>query len=120
MAGMSVGHDRAERSDDASLWEGVYRYFFYGWLFRDAASGSPLERAAALRHNRSVAKWLPTYLRRWLVAGAVIAGLQLGAEHAVNSAVLSAALAIALVLVLVFLVVTTLCWGVLRGAMLRD
>ena len=44
----------------------LYRYFFFGWLFKDASSGNLLERAAALRHNRDQARWLPTYLRRWL------------------------------------------------------
>lgn len=47
----------------------LYRYFFFGWLFRDASSGTPLERAAAWRHNRSQARWLPTYMRRWLFCG---------------------------------------------------
>jgi len=44
----------------------LYRYFFFGWLFKDASTGNLLERAAALRHNRDQARWLPTYLRRWL------------------------------------------------------
>ncbi len=44
----------------------LYRYFFFGWLFRDVNRGNLLERAAAWRHNRQQARWLPTYLRRWL------------------------------------------------------
>ncbi|MDE2607505.1 MAG: hypothetical protein KGL68_16440 [Burkholderiales bacterium] len=44
----------------------LYRYFFFGWLFQDASQGNLLERAAALRHNRDQARWLPTYMRRWL------------------------------------------------------
>src|SRR5262245_49340524 len=44
----------------------LYRYFFFGWLFRDASVGSFLERAAALQFNRERRIYLPTYLRRWL------------------------------------------------------
>ena len=48
----------------------LYRYWFFGWIFRDAARGTPFERAAALRHNAERARWLPTYMRRWAVLGA--------------------------------------------------
>jgi len=47
----------------------LYRYFFFGWLFRDVNRGSLFERAAAWRHNQAQARWLPTYMRRWLVLG---------------------------------------------------
>ena len=43
----------------------LYRFFFYGWLFRDASRGSMWERSAAWNHNREQCRWLPTYLRRW-------------------------------------------------------
>lgn len=43
----------------------LYRYFFFGWLFKDANQGNLLERAAAWRHNQAQARWLPTYMRRW-------------------------------------------------------
>ena len=49
----------------------LYRYFFFGWLFRDMTRGNLFERAAAWRHNQSQARWLPTYMRRWLVFGAL-------------------------------------------------
>lgn len=49
----------------------LYRYFFFGWLFRDAGQGSITERRAAWRHNLIQARWLPTYLRRWLALGAL-------------------------------------------------
>ncbi len=94
----------------------VYRYFFYGWLFRDAQRGSLFERAAALRHNRDHARWLPTYLRRWLVTGMLLAGIEVWSEQAFGNAVVSATLAVAVVLVIVFLVVTALCWTMLRRA----
>jgi len=47
----------------------LYRYFFFGWLFKDVNRGNLLERAAAWRHNREQARWLPTYMRRWLWCG---------------------------------------------------
>ena len=50
----------------------LYRYFFFGWLFRDVTRGTRLERAAAWRHNQGCAIWLPTYMRRWLVVGLIL------------------------------------------------
>jgi len=47
----------------------LYRYLFFGWLFRDVNRGNGFERAAAWRHNQAQARWLPTYMRRWLVIG---------------------------------------------------
>lgn len=54
----------------------LYRYFFFGWLFRDASAGSFLERAAALQFNRERRIYLATYLRRWL--GLVVVSYALG------------------------------------------
>jgi len=45
----------------------LYRYFFFDWLFSDVSRGSLLERAAAWRSNREMRRYLPVYLRRWLV-----------------------------------------------------
>ena len=57
----------------------LYRYWFFGWLFRDVTRGSLIERAAAWRHNRANACWLPVYLRRWTLLGGLcfLAGLGL-------------------------------------------
>jgi hypothetical protein len=55
---------RVETSSFRSL---LYRYWFYGWLFRDVNHGSQYERAAAWRHNQAAGRWLPVYLRRWSV-----------------------------------------------------
>ncbi|MEO7336964.1 MAG: hypothetical protein ABIV63_10315 [Caldimonas sp.] len=49
----------------------IYRYFFFGWLFHDVTRGNLFERSAAWRHNRAQARWLPTYMRRWFVVGAL-------------------------------------------------
>jgi hypothetical protein len=57
-----------------------YRYFFFGWLFRDAGRGSPAERRAAWRHNLAQARWLPTYLRRWLTLSVLLFSVGVGAE----------------------------------------
>jgi hypothetical protein len=99
-----------------SLREGVYRYFFYGWLFCDADSGSDRERALALHHNRDQAKWLPVYIWRWVVAGAVVLGLEALSEHVLSNAVLSAALLVALVFVVLFLLISVVCWVFLRSS----
>ena len=53
----------------------LYRYFFFGWLFKDATRGNVFERVAAWRHNQSQARWLPTYMRRWLWCGLSLYGL---------------------------------------------
>lgn len=58
----------------------LYRYWFYGWMFRDVNRGSLLERAAAWRHNRSRSVWLPTYLRRWTLLGLLCYALGWGLE----------------------------------------
>jgi len=44
----------------------LYRYFFFGWLFKQTSAGDLFERAAAERHNRQQARWLPVYIMRWL------------------------------------------------------
>jgi hypothetical protein len=54
----------------------LYRYFFFSWLFKDVnASGDLFERAAAMRHNRRMAGWLPKYMLRWLWWGLFFYGL---------------------------------------------
>jgi hypothetical protein len=68
----------------------LYRYFFFAWLFRDVNRGSRLERAAAWRHNRDQARWLPTYLRRWLACGLLFFALGCVFEVAFGAALLSA------------------------------
>ena len=53
----------------------LYRYFFFGWLFRDVSRGNVFERSAAWKHNQAQARWLPTYMRRWLWCGVMLYGL---------------------------------------------
>ena len=68
----------------------LYRYFFFAWLFKDASHGNPLERSAAWRHNQAQARWLPTYMRRWLGCGMLFYGLGGFVELMLNSPGLSA------------------------------
>lgn len=58
----------------------LYRYWFYGWMFRDVNRGSLFERDAARRHNQSRSVWLPTYLRRWTLLGLLCYGIGSGLE----------------------------------------
>lgn len=68
----------------------LYRYFFFLWLFRDAHGGTPLQRAAAWRHNQAQARWLPTYMRRWLVLGVTLYGMGAAVEQSLGLTVCSA------------------------------
>lgn len=67
----------------------LYRYFFFGWLFKDVTRGNLFERAAAWRYNREQARWLPTYMLRWMWCGLVLYGLGGTVELILESPVLS-------------------------------
>ena len=67
----------------------LYRYFFFGWLFKDANTGNVFERAAAFRHNQQQAHWLLTYLRRWVWCAVVLYGLGSMVEVVLGSPALS-------------------------------
>jgi len=59
----------------------LYRYLFFGWLFKDMLRQKTVfERAAAWRHNREQSRWLPLYMLRYVVSGAILFGLGLIAE----------------------------------------
>jgi hypothetical protein len=88
----------------------LYRYFFYGWLFRDAQQGNTWERAACWRHNREQARWLPTYMRRWSVVMVVLFALALLFEVALHLPGLSAWLYVPSALAVPFNAVTAVCW----------
>lgn len=85
----------------------LYRYWFFGWLFRDVNRPNLLERAAAWRHNRQQARWLPTYLRRWAVLTLLSYGLAALIEHGVGAPVLSAVFYVQAALGVTFNVVTS-------------
>src|SRR3954453_19025212 len=67
----------------------LYRYFFFGWLFKDVNRGNVFERAAAWRYNVEHAHWLLTYMRRWAWCGLVLYGLGSAVEWALNAPGLS-------------------------------
>lgn len=50
----------------------LYRYFFFAWLFKDVNQGNIYERSVAWRHNKSQARWLPTYLKRWFFLNGIM------------------------------------------------
>ena len=92
----------------------LYRYFFYGWLFRDVCRGNLWQRSEAWRHNREQSRWLPTYMRRWVVLGVLLFGVANFIELALSSPTLSAFFYVPSTLAVPFNVVTAVCWGFLR------
>jgi hypothetical protein len=56
------------REDRGMTWQYLWPFSDY----RNAASGTELERAAAFRHNRRLARGLPAYLNRWGVICCVL------------------------------------------------
>jgi hypothetical protein len=67
----------------------LYRYFFFGWLYKDVTRGNVLERAAAWRWNREHAHWLLKYMVRWLWCGLIFYALGGLVEWGLNSPPLS-------------------------------
>jgi hypothetical protein len=88
----------------------LYRYFFYGWLFRDPSRGNVLERAASLRHNREQARWLPLYLRRMLVVGALLLAAAAFVELILGWPLASAGFYLATVMTVPYQIVTGVSW----------
>jgi len=88
----------------------LYRYFFYGWLFRDVGRGTIWERASAWHHNRQQARWLPTYMRRWLVVGAGLFAAAWFVERMLLCPVVSAFFYVPSALSVPFNAFTVLCW----------
>ena len=117
MAGRASGRSFAPRaiqppslSVPTSFSTLLYRYFFYGWLFCDVGRGTVWERAAAWRHNREQARWLPTYIRRWLVIGAGLFAIAWFVERMLLCPVLSAFFYVPSALSLPFNAITAVCW----------
>jgi hypothetical protein len=93
----------------------LYRYFFFDWLFRDVRRGTLLERAAAWRHNRQQARWLPTYLRRWLGCGALFYALGLLVEAGLGATFASSVFYVSGVLSVPVNAVIAMAWVGLRA-----
>lgn len=92
----------------------LYRYWFFGWLFRDASRGNALERDAALRHNLERARWLPTYMRRWTVLALLMYGFG-GALEWLGLDALSSVAFVPVCVAAPVLAVASATWLMLRG-----
>lgn len=85
----------------------LYRYWFFGWLFRDVNRPSLFERAAAWRHNQDQVRWLPTYLRRWAVFTVLCLAVGVVVEHGLRAQTLSAVFYVQAILGVTFNAVTS-------------
>jgi hypothetical protein len=94
----------------------MYRYLFYGWLFRDAMQGNSWERSAAWRHNCEQARWLPTYMRRWGVIMVLLFLVALVVELALHWPAASAFFYVPSAMTLPFNAVTAIAWLFLTRA----
>ena len=90
-----------------SIW---YRYFFYDWLFKNCAVGNRFELYSAWRHNKENAKWLPRYMKRWMIFGLIFFGLAAFIESQLLLPVLSAFFYIPSVLTIPYNTVTLVSW----------
>jgi len=88
----------------------LYRFYFYGWLFKDAAHGNMWERSAALRHNQQQSKWLPTYMRRWWFLCGLFFGAAMLTEVVFLSPALSALFYVPSILTVPYNLVTFVAW----------
>ncbi|TFZ00351.1 hypothetical protein [Ramlibacter humi] len=93
----------------------LYRYFFFGWLFRDVNRGNMFERAAAWRYNREQARWLPTYVQRWLAWGVFFYALGGAVEILLDSPVMSMLFYVPSALSVPITAVTAAAWIGLRA-----
>jgi hypothetical protein len=100
---------------ESSFWALLYRYFFFGWLFKDVGRGDVFERAAAVRHNREQARWLPTYMMRWLWWGLAFYALGGVTELILEAATLSTFFYAAGSLCVPFNVAIAAAWIGLKG-----
>lgn len=86
---MSESTSVADRAGGPAFRTLLYRYWFFAWLFRDAGRGTLFERAAAWRHNREQARWLPTYMRRWITLGVLLFAVGALVEQAGGAALVA-------------------------------
>ena len=100
------------------LWQLCYRYWFWGWLFRDASQGDLLRRAAAWRHNLSQRMHLPVYMRRWLALLALTFAVAMAIEISLDARAVAAVFYVGSVLSAVVQFVAGVAW-VLRPCAAR-
>ena len=97
------------------LWQLVYRYWFWGWLFRDTNQGDLMRRAAAWRHNLGQRIHLPVYMRRWLVLLGATFAVALVIEVALDARTFAAVFYVGSVLSAVVEVIASVAWLFLRA-----
>lgn len=101
--------------NELSFFTLLYRYLFFGWMFKRIDIGSDLERAAAIRHNREQARWLPTYMLRWLWVSLVWYALAGFADLVLEAPGMSALFYAVSAISLSFTVTIGVAWFGLKG-----
>jgi hypothetical protein len=94
----------------------LYRYWFWGWLFRDVTQGTLLIRHAAWAHNLTQRHHLPVYMRRWLGCVGSTALIARVVEIAAGATITAATLYAVAVLASCVLTVTVAGWALLGCA----
>lgn len=111
---MPTHPDHAAGPPETSFWRLLYRFLFFDWLFADVgAARNPVERHAALQHNRRMSRYLPLYLRRWSVVAGIHYGLGLLFERALQASLLSAVFFTGSCVTLTGMVVIAVSWAIL-------
>ncbi|HWJ95872.1 MAG TPA: hypothetical protein VNT33_14185 [Telluria sp.] len=101
-------------AQDISFWRLLYRFLFFDWLFADVgAARTPIERHAALQHNRRMSRYLPLYLRRWSAVAGIHYALGFLFERALQASVLSAVFFTGSCVTLTGMVVIAVSWAIL-------
>lgn len=92
----------------------LYRFLFFDWLFADVgAARDPVERRAALQHNRRMSCYLPLYLRRWSVVAGLHYALGFLFERALQANLLSALFFTGSCVTLAGMAVIAVSWAIL-------
>lgn len=101
------------------LWQLLYRYWFWDWLFHDVNQGDLLRRAAAWQHNLRQRIHLPVYMRRWLACMLATAAVACLLELRLASPVPAALFYVGAILSATIELVAGIAWLFLREARLR-
>jgi hypothetical protein len=73
--GALAGDAQDLERDELPLSRLLVLYLWPFAYFKDAQRGDRLARAAAYRHNRAMRRYLPLYLRRWVILSTFFYGL---------------------------------------------
>ena len=98
------------------LWQLLYRYWFWGWLFMDVNQGDLFRRAASWQHNLAQRIHLPVYMRRWFGGILSTGSFALLLEAVIASPLPAALFYIGATVCVVFEVVAAVAWLFLREA----